>query len=108
MMSTVTSARAGFLILCGIAPFSGDAFPAQADATLTCEQVYAVAQSSVRFRDQGLALAQVLAVLDGNDIRSKFGGAQIALLRDAVSLAYLGNATPEEIALECVRARGRN
>lgn len=86
----------------------GRALAADVGTALTCEQIYAVVQTAVRYRDQGHALAQVLAVLEGGDVRNRLDGAQFALLRDAVSIAYLGNATPEEIALECVRARGRN
>lgn len=108
MISTLARLRSVPLVLCGIAAFAAEALAAGGGAKLTCEQIFAVAQSSVRFRDQGQALAQVLAVFDGDDVKSKFDGAQIALLRDAVSVVYLGNATPEEIALECVRTRGRN
>lgn len=81
---------------------------ADAGTTLTCEQIFAVAQTAIRYRDQGHALAQVLAALDGSDVKQRLDDAQVALLRNAVSIAYLGNATPEEIALECVRTRGRN
>lgn len=86
----------------------GHASAADAGAVLTCEQIYAVAQTAIRYRDQGHALAQVLSVLGAGDVRDKLDGAQFALLSNAVSIAYLGHATPEEIALECVRARGRN
>lgn len=81
------------------------ALAADAVSALTCEQLYAVAQASVRYRDQGLALDRVLAVLEHADARSKLDGRQMQVLRDVVSVAYLGNATPEEIALVCVRNR---
>lgn len=86
----------------------GRGLAADTGTTLTCEQIYAVVQAAVRYRDQGHALAQVLSVLEGGDVRNRLDGAQFALLRNAVSVAYMGNATPEEIALECVRARGRD
>ncbi len=95
-------------LLCGVMALAAPAFAADAGSRLTCEQIYAVAQTSVRYRDQGHALSQVLAALDGDAIRNKLDGAQFALLRNAVSVVYLGNATPEEVALECMRIQGRD
>lgn len=93
------------LLLCGV---MAPAFAADAGAKLTCEQIYAVAQTSVRYRDQGHALSQVLAALEADSVKNKLDGAQFALLRNAVSVVYLGNATPEEVALECMRVQGRD
>ncbi len=96
------------LLLCGVMALASPAFAADAGAKLTCEQIYAVAQTSVRYRDQGHALSQVLAALEVDTIKNKLDGAQFALLRNAVSVVYLGNATPEEVALECMRVQGRD
>lgn len=78
---------------------------ADAEAALTCEQVYAVSQASVRYRDQGHALHQVLAALREVEAENKLSAIELQLLHNAVSIAYLGHASPEEIALECVQSR---
>ncbi len=78
---------------------------ADAWAALTCEQVYAVSQASVRYRDQGHALHQVLAALKDVEVQNKLSAIELELLHKAVSIAYLGQASPEEIALECVQSR---
>jgi hypothetical protein len=100
--------RAVRLFLWGLVMLPLQAVAADAGARLTCEQIYAVAQSSLGYRDQGHALAQVLAALEGGDIRRRFDDTQVEALRSAVSAAYLGTATPEEIALDCLRRRGRD
>jgi len=78
---------------------------ADAGAALTCEQVYAVSQASVRYRDQGHALHQVLAALREVEVENKLSAIELKLLHNAVAIAYLGQASPEEIALECVQSR---
>ena len=80
---------------------------APAAAALSCEQVFAITQAAVRYRDQGYSLEQVLSALKGVDPDNKLTGVELEALRNAVSLAYLGHAGPEEIALECMQARGQ-
>lgn len=76
-----------------------------ADSSLSCEQLYAVAQSAVEFRDQGYSLQQVLAGLKGGELEAKLSADEIQVLRKAVTAVYLGNASAEEIALACRQAR---
>lgn len=79
-----------------------------ADGALTCEQIYAVAQAAVRYRDQGLSLDQVLGGLRGLEAQNKLSAQEVEVLRRAVSVSYMGNAAPEEIALDCVQGRKNN
>lgn len=72
---------------------------------LTCEQVFVLAQASVQFRDQGHSLEQVLAGLKSADADSKLSAAELEVLRRAVTLAFMGHASPKQIALECVQSR---
>lgn len=81
------------------------AVAAQTPMVLTCEQVYAVAQASVRYRDQGYPLARVLESLQDVEKQNRLDEPQMQVLRSAVSAAYLGHATPEEIGLLCVQNR---
>lgn len=80
--------------------------PAPVHAALSCEQLYVVLQATVRYRDQGYTLTQVLSALDNIQAEHKLTGAEVAALRNAVSATYLGHTSPEEVALECVSARG--
>jgi len=75
-------------------------------AALTCEQLFAITQSAVRYRDQGYSLDQVLGGLKGVDAEGKLTAAELDVLRRSITIVYMSQATPEEVALECVRARG--
>jgi hypothetical protein len=81
------------------------ALAGEAKTGLSCEQLFAVAQNAVQYRDQGYSLQQVLAGLKGLDSDGKLSREQLQTLQKAVSAAYLGNASPEEIALACREAR---
>lgn len=81
-------------------------FGAPARAAVSCEQVFAIAQTAVRYRDQGYSLDQVLGALKDVDPQSKLSAAELEILRKAVTATYLGSATSEEVALECVQVRG--
>ena len=85
------------------APFCGAAEPA---AGLTCEQLYASAKSAVQYRDEGYSLSQVLAAVKSVQSEGKFNLVEMETLRRAITLAYLGNASPEAIGIECRDARG--
>jgi hypothetical protein len=78
---------------------------APASAALTCEQLIVIAETAVRYRDQGYTLNQVLAELKSVDRDNRLTAAELDVLRNSVSLVYLGNASPKEVALECVQAR---
>jgi hypothetical protein len=81
------------------------ALAGEAKTGLTCEQLFAVVQSAVQFRDQGYSLQQVLAGLKGLDTEGKLSREDMQTLHKAVTAAYLGNASPEEIAVACREAR---
>jgi hypothetical protein len=78
--------------------------PGFAHAALTCEQLFAVAQTTERYRDQGYTLAQVLDALKSVDRDGKLGALELEFLRRAVTATYLGHASPGEIAVECARS----
>jgi hypothetical protein len=81
---------------------------AESPAGLSCEQIFAVAQTALRYRDQGYSLNQVLAEMRGVNAEGKLTAAELDTLRRAITLAYIGNASPEEIALECISVRDRS
>jgi len=75
-----------------------------ASAALTCEQLLAVTQEAVRYRDQGHSLTQVMAALKDVEAENKLNKVELDVLHKAVSAAYLSQASPEEITLECVKS----
>ena len=76
-----------------------------ARAALTCEQIFAVLESAVQFRDQGYSLQQVLVGLKDKEIEAKLSAEEIKILHKSVTAVYLGNATAEEVALACKEAQ---
>ena len=75
---------------------------------LTCEQIFAVAQTALRYRDQGYTLNQVLEQMKGLNAEGKLTAAELDTLGRVLTLAYMGNASPEEIAIECIKVRDGN
>ena len=78
---------------------------AKPEVGLTCEQLYAAAKSAVQYRDEGYTLSQVLATLKSAQAEGKLTPTEIETLRKAMTFAYLHTAWPEEIAIECQRAK---
>jgi hypothetical protein len=93
-------------LLVGCAAFALSGPVAPAAAGLSCEQLFAVVESAVQFRDQGYSLQQVLNGLKGGDVEAKLSADEIQVLRKSVTAVYLGNASVDEIVLACREARG--
>src|SRR5262245_1383118 len=85
---------------------SGLCVAAEPPATgLSCEQLFSIAENTVKYRDEGYTLSQVLAALKGLQSELKLTAGEVETLRKTITLAYMGNATPREIALECVEVQ---
>lgn len=83
------------------------AHAAETDAVpvLTCEQIYEIVKDAARYRNQGQTLDQVLRGMKDVEAKQPLAPLEGEALRKAVSLVYLGEAAPEEIALECIKSR---
>ncbi len=77
-----------------------------ATAGLSCEQLFAAAESVVQFRDQGYSLQQILDGLKGGDLEAKLSDDEIRVLRKTMTAVYLSNASIDEVTLACRQARG--
>lgn len=84
---------------------TGAVFAAEPQAGFGCEQIYEVVKEAARYRNQGQTLDQVLRGLKEVETQRSLVPAEADALRKAVSLVYLGEASPEEITLECVKSR---
>jgi hypothetical protein len=76
-----------------------------AAAALSCEQLFAVLESAVRFRHQGYSLEQVLGGLKQVETDGKLEPAEIDALRRSIAAVFMWEVSSKEVALECVRAR---
>jgi hypothetical protein len=72
-----------------------------ANAGLACEQLVAIAQTTVGMRNQGMALNVLLADVERKDMKSKFTAAELGVIRRTITLAYTGEVSPFEISQSC-------
>ena len=93
-----------FVAACMVLALGAEAAAAATPAKLSCEQLHAVMESVVQFRDQGYSLQQILNGLKGGEIDGKLSADDVQVLRKAAAAVYLGNASVEEIALACKQA----
>ena len=103
------SAYMGFRGVVAASLFLGAAFGMAGEPPegLSCDQLYSLVKSAVQYRDEGYTLAQVLAALKPVQAESKLSASEFETVRKAVTMAYLSNAWPEEIARECFEIRGQ-
>jgi hypothetical protein len=95
--------RARYACAVGVLIGAFAAMPAM--AALSCEQIFAITQAAVKYRDQGYSLKQVLAALKDVEAENKLTAAEMTALTNAVTATYLGQLSPEEVALECIKVR---
>lgn len=85
----------------------GAARPGEAQPVLSCEQILAIVQDTARFRNQGLSLEQVLRGIRDLEVKHALPPLEGQALQTAARLVFLGDAAPEQIALECLKSRGK-
>lgn len=88
------------LILTLIIVFKGF-FVHAADGALDCEQLLAVAQTSIALRDQGNTLAAVLAEIERGEFGQKLDARELNLLRQIVRTSFTSEYSPREILDSC-------
>lgn len=76
-------------------------FASGAHANLNCDQLFAVAQTSVALRDQGHSLSQVLAEVESAEVRQKFNPQEINLIRQVVRISFTSEFSLREIMEAC-------
>jgi hypothetical protein len=93
--------------VCALAALACSHGVSAAEVPLACERLFEIARAAREHRDQGYSLDQVLAGLRRPEIEQRLSPGDLDVLRRAVTAAFLGQLTPEEIALACTQARGR-
>lgn len=72
-----------------------------AHAGLTCEQLVAIAQTTVGLRNQGVALNVLLADAGRDNMKSQFTAAELEVIRRIIARTYTGEVSPFEISQSC-------
>lgn len=70
-------------------------------ATLECDQVVAVAQTTVKLRDQGSSLSAVMKEIERSDLQQKLDAQELNLLRQVVRVSFTSEASVHEIFEAC-------
>ena len=91
----LTRAFAVFLFL--LFPMAG----APAQAALDCELVVAVAQATVKLRDEGETLRAVLSEMERGELQKALDAKELNLLRQIVRLSYTSEASLRDIHESC-------
>jgi hypothetical protein len=70
-------------------------------ATLNCEHLIAVSQTTITLRDEGNSLSAVLAEVERSDLRQKLDAQEVNLLRQVVRISFTSEFSPREILEAC-------
>ncbi len=77
-------------------------FPSNANATLSCQQLVAVSQTTLTLRDQGHSLSAVLAEIERAEMRANLDAQEINLLRQIVRISFTSEFSPREVHEACL------
>ena len=72
-----------------------------ARAELTCEQHGAIAQETVRQRDQGTSLSRLLADVERGELKDRLTPRELALVKDVIRHSFNGTLSPAEVVEAC-------
>lgn len=89
------------IILLLIVVFNGLFATVVAAATLNCDHLVAVAQSTLALRDQGHTLSSVMAEVERGELQQKLDAQELNLLRQIVRISFTSEFTPREILDAC-------
>jgi hypothetical protein len=70
-------------------------------ATLNCEHLIAVSQTTIALRDEGNSLSAVLAEVERGELRQKLDAQELNLLRQVVRISFTSEYSPREILEAC-------
>ena len=76
-------------------------FPCAAHADLNCGQLVGVAQVTIRQRDQGMSLSQVLAETERAEVAQNLSAQHLNLVRQIVRNSFTSETSPREILENC-------
>jgi len=74
---------------------------AAASAEMTCEQYGAIAQETVRLRDQGASLSRLLADIERGDMKQRVTAREFEVVKDVIRASFNGALSPMEVVEAC-------
>lgn len=74
---------------------------AAARAEMTCEQYGAIAQETIRLRDQGASLSRLLADIDRGEMRQRLTAHELNVVKDVVRHSFSGALSPADVVEAC-------
>lgn len=74
-----------------------------ARAEMTCEQYGAIAQETVRLRDQGASLSRLLADAERGQLKQRLTAHEFGVLRDVIRASFNGALSPTEVVEACMQ-----
>ena len=76
-------------------------FCAVARAEVTCEQYVAIAQETLRLRDQGASLSRLLADFDRGEMAKRLTAHELGVVKDVIRHSFTGALSPMEVMEAC-------
>ncbi len=74
---------------------------AAARAEMTCEQYGAIAQETVRLRDQGASLSRLLADIERGEMKQRLTVRELGVVKDVIRASFNGMLSPAEVIESC-------
>ncbi len=74
---------------------------AAARAEMTCEQYGAIAQETIRLRDQGASLSRLLADIERGEMKQRLTAHELNVVKDVVRHSFSGALSPGDVVEAC-------
>ena len=74
---------------------------AAARAELTCEQLGAIAKTTVELRNQGASLTRLLADAERDETKSRLTARELDIVKQVIRLSFDGTLSPAEVVEAC-------
>ena len=79
---------------------------AAARAELTCEQLGAIAKTTVELRNQGASLTRLLADAERDEMKNRLVEREIEVVKRVIRLTFDGTVAPAEVVEACQKDGG--
>ena len=74
---------------------------AAARAELTCEQLGAIARTTVELRNQGVSLTRLLVDAERDQMKSRLTEREVEIVKQVIRLSFDGTLSPAEVVEAC-------
>ncbi len=74
---------------------------ATARAELTCEQLGAIAKTTVELRNQGASLTRLLADAERGEMKDRLTARELEIVKQVIRLSFDGTLSPAEVVEAC-------